>query len=206
MGSQSEHIIMPPRGRYAGHDKHLRPEADPTFMQVGPGKPCGEYLRRFWQPVCMTEELGKGVPVRLRILGEDLVAFRDLSGDYGLLHLHCSHRNTSLEFGFIAEHGIRCCYHGWHYAVDGTILETPGEPAGSKIKERTCHGAYPVIEWHGLLFAYMPTMCRRSRCMTRSTARLAPNWCPTKSSTRAIGCRSLKTPWIRCIPCSCTPG
>ena len=155
MDSNSQRVIMPPRGRYVGHDKHLRPDADPTFMQVGPGKPCGEYLRRFWQPVCMTEELGKGVPVRLRILGEDLVAFRDLSGDYGLLHLHCSHRNTSLEFGFIAEHGIRCCYHGWHYAVDGTILDTPGEPASSKIKERTCHGAYPVIEWHGLLFAYM---------------------------------------------------
>lgn len=148
-------IVTPPRGRYVGHAKNQRPEPDPEFMRVGPGKPCGEYLRRFWQPVCMTEELGKGVPVRLRILGEDLVAFRDLSGNYGLLHLHCSHRNSSLEFGFIAEHGIRCCYHGWHYDVDGTILETPGEPATSKIKERTCHGAYPVIEWHGLIFAYM---------------------------------------------------
>jgi phenylpropionate dioxygenase-like ring-hydroxylating dioxygenase large terminal subunit len=148
-------IVSPPRGRYIGYSKNQRPEPDPEFMRVGPGKPCGEYLRRFWQPVCMTEELTKGVPVRIRILGEDLVAFRDLSGNYGLLHLHCSHRNTSLEFGFLAERGIKCCYHGWHYDVDGTILETPGEPAGSKIKERTCHGAYPVIEWHGLLFAYM---------------------------------------------------
>src|SRR5947199_6441537 len=96
-------VIAPPQGRYIGHSKNQRPAPDPDFMLVGPGKPCGEYLRRFWHPVCMTEELGKGVPVRLRILGEDLVAFRDLSGHYGLLHLHCSHRNTSLEFGFLAE-------------------------------------------------------------------------------------------------------
>ena len=148
-------IVTPPEGRYIGHAKHRRPDPDPEFMRVGPGTPCGEYLRRFWQPVCMSAELAKGVPVRLRILGEDLVAFRDRSGSYGLLHLHCSHRNTSLEFGFIAERGIRCCYHGWHYDVDGTILETPGEPAGSKLREKVCHGAYPVIEWHGLLFAYL---------------------------------------------------
>lgn len=143
------------QGRFVGHAKHQRPQPDTEFLKVGPDTPCGEYLRRFWQPVCMTEELTRGVPVRLRILGEDLVAFKDLSGDYGLLHLHCSHRNTSLEFGFIADHGIRCCYHGWHYAVDGTILETPGEPATSRIKDRVTHGAYPVVEWHGLLFAYM---------------------------------------------------
>ena len=148
-------VVAPPRGRYAGYAQNQRPQPDPDFMRVGPGTPCGEYLRRFWQPVCMTEELGKGVPVRLRILGEDLVAFRDLSGTYGLLHLHCSHRNSSLEFGFLAERGIRCCYHGWHYDVDGTILETPGEPPTVKIKERTCHGAYPAIEWQGLLFAYL---------------------------------------------------
>ena len=157
MASASEQRlgIRTPSGRYVGYSRNMRPEADPEFMQVGPGKPCGEYLRRFWQPVCMTEELHKGVPVRLRILGEDLVAFRDLSGDYGLLHLHCSHRNTSLEFGFLAEHGIRCCYHGWHYDVDGTILDTPGEPPASPIKEKKCHGAYPVIPWKGLLFAYL---------------------------------------------------
>ncbi len=148
-------VVMPPKGRYIGYTKNRRPDPEPEFMRVGPGTPCGEYLRRYWQPVCMTEELGKGVPVRLRILGEDLVAFRDRSGTYGLLHLNCSHRNTSLEFGFIAERGIKCCYHGWHYDVDGTILETPGEPPGSKIREKVCHGAYPVIEWQGLLFAYL---------------------------------------------------
>lgn len=157
MGSSAPSVprVGPVPGRYEGHARHQRPAPDDEFMRVGPGTPCGEYLRRFWQPVCMTEELLKGVPVRLRILGEDLVAFRDKSGNFGLLHLHCSHRNTSLEFGFPAERGIKCCYHGWHYDVDGTLLETPGEPAGSRIKDRVRHGAYPVVEWHGLLFAYL---------------------------------------------------
>ena len=91
----------------------------------------------------------------MRLLGEDLVVFRDGSGRLGLLHRHCAHRGTSLEFGIPAERGIRCCYHGWHFDVDGTILDTPAEPAGSRIKQNFCQGAYRVRESQGLLFAYM---------------------------------------------------
>ena len=120
----------------------------------GPGTPCGEYLRRYWHPFMLASEL-KDLPVALRLLGEDLVVFRDQSGRLGLLHRHCAHRGTSLEFGIPQERGIRCCYHGWHYDVDGTILDTPGEPPGSRIKENFCQGAYHVRELHGLLFAYM---------------------------------------------------
>ncbi len=80
--------------------------------------------------------------------------FRDGSGRYGLLHMHCSHRNTSLEFGLIEERGISCCYHGWHYDIDGTILATPGDPE-SGVREHVRHGTYPVIEYEGLVFAYM---------------------------------------------------
>ena len=89
---------------------------------------------------------------KLRILGEDLVVFRDGSGAVGLLELHCPHRGTSLEFGLVGAKGIRCCYHGWLFDVDGAILETPGEPATSTLKDRLCHGAYPVHEYarHGL--------------------------------------------------------
>jgi phenylpropionate dioxygenase-like ring-hydroxylating dioxygenase large terminal subunit len=93
--------------------------------------------------------------VALRILGEDLVAFRDRAGQVGLLHRHCSHRGASLEFGIVAERGIRCCYHGWLYDVDGAILDTPGEPADSKIKDNLVHGAYPAFEYKGLVFAYL---------------------------------------------------
>jgi phenylpropionate dioxygenase-like ring-hydroxylating dioxygenase large terminal subunit len=139
---------------YAAYHHRVRPSADEELTRVGPGTPCGEYLRRFWQPVIQSEEL-RDLPRRLRIMGEDLVAFRDRSGTVGLLELHCPHRGTSLEFGLISEKGIRCCYHGWLFDVDGTILETPGEPSDSTLKDRLFHGAYPVREYQGLVFAYM---------------------------------------------------
>jgi nitrite reductase/ring-hydroxylating ferredoxin subunit len=97
----------------------------------------------------------KELPVPVRLLGEDLVIFRDGAGRIGLLHRHCAHRGTSLEFGIVADRGIRCCYHGWHFDVDGTILDTPAEPPTSRIKHHFSQGAYPVHEAYGLLFAYM---------------------------------------------------
>ena len=139
---------------YSAYYHRERPTADEELTRVGPGTPCGEYLRRFWQPVIQLSELGK-VPRRVRILGEDLVAFRDQSSAIGLLELHCPHRGTSLEFGLIDQHGIRCCYHGWLFGADGTILETPGEPADSTLKDRLFHGAYPAREHAGLVFTYM---------------------------------------------------
>src|SRR5215472_5836408 len=126
---------------YSAYHHRERPPEDEELTRVGPGTRCGEYLRRFWQPVIQTSELGVA-PRRLRILGEDLVVFRDKSGEIGLLELHCPHRGTSLEFGLIGDHGIRCCYHGWLFATDGTILETPGEPAHSTLKDRLYHGAF----------------------------------------------------------------
>ena len=137
----------------AYHHRGL-PAADDELTRVGPDTPCGEYLRRFWQPVILGSELGD-LPRRVRILGEDLVAFRDKSGAVGLLELHCPHRGTSLEFGLVGDRGLRCCYHGWLFGCDGTILETPGEPADSTLKDRLFHGAYPVHEHGGLVFAYM---------------------------------------------------
>ena len=130
------------------------PLEDEELTHVGPGTPAGEYFRRFWLPVALTEDLGD-LPLRIRILTEDLVIFRDLSGATGLLQLHCSHRGTSLEFGQICQHGIRCCYHGWLFDVDGKVLDTPGEPPDSTYKDRLYHGAYPTRELKGMIFAYM---------------------------------------------------
>ena len=130
------------------------PEEDSLVTQIGPGSPAGEYLRLFWQPVIYSHEL-KDLPVRIRRFGEDLVAFRDKSGHIGLIELHCNHRGTSLEYGKIEEHGVRCCYHGWLFDVDGRILETPLEPPDSTLKDRLHHGAYPTTEYNGLIFAYM---------------------------------------------------
>jgi nitrite reductase/ring-hydroxylating ferredoxin subunit len=139
---------------YSAYHHRERPAEDEELTRVGPGTPCGEYLRRFWQPIILSSELGE-LPRRVRILGEDLVVFRDKRGVIGFLELYCPHRGTSLEFGLIGEKGIRCCYHGWLFDVDGTILETPGEGADSTLKDRLFHGAYPVHEHMGLVFAYM---------------------------------------------------
>jgi nitrite reductase/ring-hydroxylating ferredoxin subunit len=145
---------------YGGYLQHEIPADDTELTRVGPGTLGGEYLRRFWQPVAFAREL-RDVPRRLRIMGEDLVIFRDRGGRVGLLHLHCLHRGTSLEYGIIGERGIRCCYHGWLFDVDGGVLETPGEPAESTYKHRICQGAYPTLEYAGLIFAYLGPPDRR---------------------------------------------
>ena len=145
---------------FDGYHRRDVPLPDPELTRVGPGTPCGEYLRRFWQPVAFVRELA-ATPLRVQILGEDLVVFRDRGGRFGALHLHCAHRGTSLEFGIPVERGIRCCYHGWVYDVDGRCLETPGEPAGSRLKERVWQGAYPTLEFAGLVFAYLGPPDRR---------------------------------------------
>jgi phenylpropionate dioxygenase-like ring-hydroxylating dioxygenase large terminal subunit len=142
---------------YLGYRQRVLPDQlreDAELTHVGPGTPCGELMRRFWQPVCLASEIAD-LPKAIRILGEDLVVFRDRGGRVGLLHRHCSHRGTSLEYGIVADRGIRCCYHGWLFDVDGRILETPGEPPGSKLKDSFVHGAYPAREERGIVFAYL---------------------------------------------------
>ena len=157
--SVREHIGTPRRPPdirvpYGGYHRRVVPPEDAELTHVGPGTPCGEYMRRFWWPVCLSEQVSD-LPHAIRILGEDLVAFRDKSNRVGVLHRHCSHRGTSLEYGIPSERGLRCCYHGWLFDVDGCILETPGEPPGSNLKESFVHGAYPALEYHGLVFAYL---------------------------------------------------
>jgi phenylpropionate dioxygenase-like ring-hydroxylating dioxygenase large terminal subunit len=117
-------------------------------------------MRRFWQPICFLDVL-RDLPHPVKILGEELVVFRDLGGAVGLLELHCPHRGTSLEFGRIDAKGIRCCYHGWQFAADGAILETPGEPADSTLSDRLYHGAYPTQVYRGIVFAYLGPPDRR---------------------------------------------
>lgn len=130
------------------------PEIDPELTRVGAGTPCGELMRRYWQPVCLSADLSE-LPKRIRILGEDLVAFRDGQGRPGLLFFRCSHRGTSLEYGRVEQDGLRCCYHGWLYNVEGQILDMPLEPPESTVKDHLWHPAYPVQEFGGLVFAYM---------------------------------------------------
>ena len=139
---------------YTGYDERERGGEDPELTHVGAGTPCGEYLRRFWHGIALSSELGE-LPLNVRIMGEDLVLFRNGAGDVGLLQRHCSHRGASLEYGHCEQNGIRCCYHGWLYGVDGKLLEAPAEPADSPLYANVRQGAYPVIEYKGLVFAYL---------------------------------------------------
>ncbi len=132
----------------------LSQDENELLTRVGPGTPAGEMLRRYWHPIGFINELKKR-PLRRRILGEDLVLFRDDQGRLGLLALRCSHRGTSLEFGHLEDGGLRCCYHGWLYDVEGRVMEQPGEPPDSTFRERVRHRAYKVQELSGVIFAYL---------------------------------------------------
>lgn len=143
---------------FCGYYHSTRGDYDHDLAETDPGTPCGEYLRRYWHPVGITAELGDR-PKLIKILGEELVLFCDKSQQIGLVHKNCPHRRASLEYGTCESRGIRCCYHGWLFDINGSILEIPGESAGSenakKIKETRRLGAYPVKEFRGLIFAYM---------------------------------------------------
>lgn len=135
----------------------LSKEENDLLCQTGPGTPMGELMRRYWLPAMLAEELPEpdGTPIRVRLLGEDLVAFRDSAGRVGLLAELCSHRCTSLAYGRNEDGGLRCIYHGWKFDVEGRILETPAEPPESMIRHHLRHKAYPVREMGGVLWTYM---------------------------------------------------
>ncbi len=124
-------------------------EEDELLTRVGPGTPMGQLLRRYWQPAALSEELPPGgAPLPVRLMGEDLVLFRDPStgsgqaGRPGLLGLHCAHRGADLSYGRLEDGGLRCIYHGWLYDAEGHCLEQPGEPPGSAFHTRIRHTAY----------------------------------------------------------------
>lgn len=134
----------------------LTQEENDFLTRVGPGTPAGDWLRRYWQPICVARELTDEQPTRfIRVLGEDLVLFRDKSGNVGLLADHCSHRGASLLYGRVEERGIACAYHGWLYDTHGNCLETPAEPADSKFFLTVKTKAYPVQRFIGMYWAYL---------------------------------------------------
>src|ERR687891_366578 len=132
-------------------------EENELLTRVGSGTPMGMLMRHYWIPALLSEEipLPDCPPVRVRLLGEDLVALRDSDGRIGLLDEHCSHRGTSLFYGRNEECGLRCIYHGWKYDVDGNVLDTPAEPGESDFRKKLRHTAYPTQEAGGVIYAYL---------------------------------------------------
>src|SRR5439155_7811532 len=134
----------------------LTQEENAFLTRVGPGTPGGDLLRRYWLPIAAAQELTDETPTTfVRVLGEDLVLFKDKRGNYGLIQDHCPHRGASLLYGRVEERGIACAYHGWLYDVQGNCLETPAEPADSLMHLTVKHKAYPVRKYVGLYWAYL---------------------------------------------------
>jgi 5,5'-dehydrodivanillate O-demethylase oxygenase subunit len=134
----------------------LTREENETLTRVGRGTPAGEMLRRYWMPAAVAAELTDDKPIKaVRLLGEDLVIYRDNTGRYGLVGEQCPHRRASLAFGRVDEEGIRCPYHGWKFDGAGKCLEQPAEPETGGFKDKITHTAYPVEKLGGLLWAYL---------------------------------------------------
>ena len=145
----------------------MNTEQNELLTRVGPATGCGHLMRQYWQPAALVDEFNPALDARMgtrpvkavRLLGQDLVLFKDATGAWGLLDRDCAHRGADLSFGrreTLAEGGgLRCPFHGWKFAPDGRCLETPAEPAGSKLCERIRQRSYPVIEKSGVLFAWL---------------------------------------------------
>jgi phenylpropionate dioxygenase-like ring-hydroxylating dioxygenase large terminal subunit len=131
-------------------------EQNDLITRTAPGTPAGTLLRRYWQPAALVDELAGNRPVKpVRLLSENLVLFRDEQGRHGLLDRACPHRGTDLAYGRLEDGGLRCAFHGWLFDVTGQCLETPAEPAGSRMCQNIRQKAYPVVERSGILFAYL---------------------------------------------------
>ena len=134
----------------------MRSSDNETLTRVGRGTPMGEVMRRYWHPICTSEQIAKpdSDPLRCQLLGESFVAFRDTDGKVGVLEEFCMHRRVSLALGRVEKGGIRCLYHGWKFAADGTILDTPNH-CDPRFRSRARAPAFPVVEAGGLVWTYI---------------------------------------------------
>ncbi|HEX6510807.1 MAG TPA: aromatic ring-hydroxylating dioxygenase subunit alpha [Chloroflexota bacterium] len=178
----------------------LTTEQNDRLTRVGPGTPMGELMRRYWHPVATLSQMRDKYTKKVRLLGEDLVLYKDLSNTFGLVDNFCPHRRMSMIYGVPEERGLRCAYHGWLYSETGQCLEQPYEevedPEG-RFKDKVCIKAYPVQEMAGLLFAYLgpqPTP-------------LLPRWdvYTMEGMVRDIGYAVLPCNWLQCQENSLDP-
>jgi len=135
----------------------MKPEDNERLVRVGPGTPMGELMRRYWQPLLLSWELGPAdsAPVRVRILGEDLIVFHATDGSIGVVDAFCPHRGAPLFYGRNEQNGIRCVYHGWKFSTKGHCTELPNAPEGEKVKDQVRIKSYPAAELGGVVWVYM---------------------------------------------------
>ena len=164
------------------------------MIGVGKGTPMGEPLRHYRHPIAAVTGFEDRSTKPVRLMGEDLVVYKDLSGTYGLLELHCAHRRADLSYGYVEETGLRCSYHGWSYEETGRWLAMPCEDIGhgsSRFKDSIQLAAYPVEEKPGLLSAYLGP--QPAPCAPHETPRTISSFMPDSPRTSA---RLTKKPWV----------
>ena len=171
----------------------LTREENDLMCRVGPGTPMGEVLRHYWLPVFFPSELEPdGPPIRTRLLGEDLVAFRTTSGQISLIQNACPHRGASMFFGRNEEDGLRCVYHGWKFDVSGQCVDMPSEPVESNFRTKVRAVAYPGVERGGMVWVYMG----------RGEAPPLPDfeWCLVPEESRRIQWKAVREcNWVQAL-------
>jgi phthalate 4,5-dioxygenase oxygenase subunit len=171
----------------------LTAEENDLLCRVEGVAPMGRMMRAHWLPICMSEEVTEpdGTPVRARLLGEDLVVFRDSDGRLGVVGEHCPHRRASLALGRNEESGLRCLYHGWKIDVEGNVVEMPSEPAASCLAAKVRHTAYPSEEAGGFVWTYMGT--------GDPPPFEAPAWAPTARTRISIVKMRIDANWAQVL-------
>ena len=178
----------------------LTQEANDRYTRVGPGTPMGELMRRYWHPIAAVPQMNDKWTMKVRLLGEDLILYKDRSGTFGLMEPHCAHRRMNMIYGIPEEHGLRCPYHGWLYDETGQCIEQPYEETEdpeARFKDKIKMKAYPVEVKAGLVFAYMGP----------APAPLVPNWdvFAIDDVIRDIGVAELSCNWLQCQENSLDP-
>lgn len=175
----------------------LSAEENEKLTRIGPSTPMGDLLRRYWQPVAATSEMANRATLRIKILGESLILFKDRGGRFGLITEHCPHRGVSLANGIPTEDGIRCPYHGWRFDNRGHCVEQPNEADPCAAKDKIITPAYPVEELGGLIFAYLGPS--PAPCLPRFDAFAVPG------AIRTIGKAMIPCNWLQIMENSVDP-
>ena len=152
----------------------LTPEENELLTRVTGDAPMARLMRQHWTPVCLIEEVEEsdGKPLRVEVLGESYVAFRDTKGRLGMLDELCPHRKASLVYGRNEECGLRCLYHGWKMDVEGNVVAMSSEPEGSPLMDKVKHRSYPVREWGGFVWINMDSgLCSSARIQSQEAPR-----------------------------------
>src|SRR5438132_4595433 len=154
----------------------LSREDNELLSRIGPGTPMGELMRQYWQPAVLSSELPErdGPPLRVRLLGEDLIAFRDTNGRVGLLGANCPHRGAPLYFARNEDCGLRCVYHGWKFDAEGRCVDMMNEPDAEDFRQKIFTTAYPTLEVGGVVWAYLGPPERRPAPPAFAWTRISP--------------------------------